>query len=310
MKDLNKKWVMMSLVAVVVVLIIAVISSLIVKGDKTEKISQPMVDSVSLTVATLPTIDCLPVYVAIEDSMFEKAGLKLRPVPLTAHMDCDTALTNGSVLIAFSDVIRAQRLIRKRVPLTFLSQTMLSWKLVTNHKSRITTPKSLKEKFVAITRFSATDYLSEKFVDSIKLKREDVYRPQINDIKVRIRMLANNGLDGALLPEPYATEAIGMNHSLLIDFSSFAPSLGVIAMRQDLIEKQKRQKQLELFKKVYDEAVDSINAKGVRHYGNVIRHYCKVRQSTVDSLKVLKFMHITPVPPSAVTLAHEWLDKH
>lgn len=300
----------MSLVAVVVVLIITIVSSLIVKGDRTEKASQSVVDSVSLTVATLPTIDCLPVYVAIEDSMFEKAGLKLKAVPLTAHMDCDTALTNGSVLIAFSDVIRAQRLIRKRVPLTLLSQTLLSWELVTNHKSRITTPKSLKEKFVAITRFSATDYLAEKFVDSIRLKREDVYRAQINDIKVRIRMLANNGLDGALLPEPYATEAIGMNHSLLIDFSSFAPSLGVIAMRQDLIEKQKRQKQLELFKKVYDEAVDSINAKGVGHYGHIIRHYCKVRQSTVDSLKSLNFIHITPVSSSAVTLAHEWLDKH
>lgn len=310
MKDLNKKWVYMSLATVVVVLIIAIIACLMVRSNKTENVSKSATDSVALTIATLPTLDCLPVYVAVQDSMFEKAGLKLKIVPFTAQMDCDTALANGSALIGFSDVIRIQRLVRKRVPVSFLSQTMLSWKLITNYKSRITTPKSLKEKFVAITRFSATDYLAEKFIDSIKLKREDVYRAQINDIKVRIRMLANNGLDGAFLPEPHATEAMCMNHNLLQDFSDVSPSLGALAMRQDLIDRQNRQKQLALFKKVYDMAVDSINEKGIKYYGNVIKQYCKVKQSTVDSLKTSDFVHITPVAPAAISLAQDWLDKH
>ena len=116
-------------------------------------------------------------------------------------MDCDTALANGSSLVGFSDVVRSQRLIRKCVPLTFLSTTSLSWKLITNSRSRLTDVKALKEKMVAVTRFSGTDYLAESAIDTAKLKRDEVFRVQINDVGVRLKMLLNNELDGVMLPE-------------------------------------------------------------------------------------------------------------
>lgn len=311
MKYMNKKWTRMSIIAAVVVLVLIIVSWLIIKSQQpTESNQEQSVDTLALHVAVMPTLDCLPMFVADADSLFDEVGVSVVLDHFTAHMDCDTALAKGSSLIAFSDVIRAQRLIRKRVPLTFLSSTALSWKFITNKKSRVTDAKALKEKLVAVTRFSATDYLAESVVDSAKLKRDEVYRVQINDIGVRLKMLVNNELDGAILPEPQSEEALNYRHNLLVDFTKFNPSLGAIVMREDKMKNKNRQKQLDAFCKVYDMAVDSIKKYGVQHYGNLIRQYCKVKPSAVDSIKTVNFNKISPVPQSSITLAQEWLDKH
>ena len=49
---------------------------------------------------------------------------------------------------------------------------------------------------IAMTRHSATDYLSTLVIDSVKTKY-DVYRVQINDLNIRLRMLLNNEMDAA-----------------------------------------------------------------------------------------------------------------
>ena len=44
---------------------------------------------------------------------------------------------------------------------------------------------------IAITRYSATDYLATLAIDSVHPKY-DVYRVQINDVNIRLKMLLNN----------------------------------------------------------------------------------------------------------------------
>ena len=59
---------------------------------------------------------------------------------------------------------------------------------------------------IAITRYSATDYLATLAIDSVHPKY-DVYRVQINDVNIRLKMLLNNEMDAVLLSEPQATRA-------------------------------------------------------------------------------------------------------
>ena len=66
----------------------------------------------------------------------------------------------------------------------------------------------MDDKMVAMTRYSVTDLLSDMVVDSAKLKPERVFRIQINDVNVRLKMLENNEMDALLMTEPYATQAI------------------------------------------------------------------------------------------------------
>ncbi|MBO5467733.1 MAG: ABC transporter substrate-binding protein, partial [Prevotella sp.] len=63
--------------------------------SETEKLAaaEKAADSLALKIAVLPTLDCLPVYVAKELSLFDKQDIDVRLKKYSAHMDCDTALT-------------------------------------------------------------------------------------------------------------------------------------------------------------------------------------------------------------------------
>ena len=305
----NKNHIKLVVIWTLVVLSLAILLLFVFEGKEKESAENKTVayDSTALVVAVMPTLDCLPAYVACEDSLFKALNAKVRLMPFTAQMDCDTALFGGSAQVAFSDVVRVQRLIRKKVPLDFFAESDLTWKFVTNTRSRIRSISDLDEKIVGMTRFSSTDYLAEYVVDSAKLKREKVYRVQINDLYIRTRMLLNNELDAALLPEPFATEALNAANKLLLDFKGTRFRQGALAVRRDAV---KDSTQLDLFAKAYDMAVDSINKYGLQHYRAVLSKYCRVKNSTIDSLRSMTFHHISPVKVSAIENAQTWLGKH
>ncbi|MDO5447167.1 MAG: ABC transporter substrate-binding protein [Prevotellaceae bacterium] len=305
----DKSQMKMVVIWTVVVLALAVMLWIIFGGKEGEVTDEAKetADSAALKVAVMPTLDCLPVFVASEDSIFKAVDADVSLMLFTAQMDCDTALMGGSAQVAFSDVVRVQRMIRKKVPLDYYSESDLTWKFMANTKSRIHSITELNEKTIGITRFSATDYLAEHVVDSAKLKREKVFRVQINDLHIRTRMLLNNELDAALLPEPFATEALNMTSKAIIDFNSERFRQGVIAVRRNAM---KDTTQLDRFAKAYDMAVDSINKNGLQHYRALLNKYCKVKNSTIDSLHPMKFHHITPVKLEAIETAQTWLSKH
>ncbi len=293
-------------------LIILIILLLCLTGnnDKDEVTEEQKFNRNALHCATLPTLDCLPIFVAYEDSIFSAQQLDIILTPFQSGMDCDTALVGGSVQIGVSDVVRTQRLIRKRVPLDFLSATDLRYSLMTNGKTRIRTVKDFDGKLIAITRFSATDFLAEYAIDSVKLNRQKVYRAQINDLNIRVQMLINNELDGALLPEPQATEVQNMKSIRCADFHEKPYHFGAIVVRTDLTKDNRRKEQIRKFRRAYDMAVDSINKYGLQHYGRYINKYCHVKSSTIDSLTTQAFTHIKPVNTIDINLAQNWLNKH
>ncbi len=266
--------------------------------------------STALHIATTPTLDCLPIFLAYDDSLFAALDLDVQLMEMGSEIDCDTALCGGSAQVAASNIIRAQRLIRKRVPLEFFSTTNRHYRFVTSGGTRIKKLSDLNGKLVGISRFSTSNFLAELSIDSVKLDRTKVYCVQINDFGIRTRMLINNELEGALLPEPQATEALNRNNILSADFSDKIYRLGAIVVRIDKKKERSRQRQLLLFKKAYNMAIDSININGMKHYRQHIMRHCHVKSSTIDSLHPQKFSYITPVRTEDINLAQNWLNKH
>ena len=122
-------------------------------------------------------------------------------------------------------------------------------------------------------------------------RKYDVYRVQINDVQIRLRMLLNNEMDAMLLPEPQATKARLEQHVLLMDSRDKNLQLGAIAFRQKAMKKPRRQDQLKKFLQAYNIAVDSINARGVQHYARILTKYCHVDNKTIAALPKIKFNH-------------------
>lgn len=255
-----------------------------------ERARQDSLYQAALKVGVMPTLDCLPLYVAQDDSLFVRQGVDVRLRSYTAQMDCDTALLHGSVEGSVSDLVRCAHLQKKGVGLTYPIATDAYWQLISNRKARISTLKQLSDKMIAMTRYSATDYLADLAIDSGKPKY-DVYRVQINDVNIRLKMLLNNEMDAVLLTEPQASKARQEQHVVLMDSREKNLHLGVFAFRKKALDDTRRREQLKRFLQAYNIAVDSINAKGIAYYGKLITKYCHIDEKSLTGLGKIKFNH-------------------
>ena len=248
-------------------------------------------DSLALKVATVPTLDCLPLFIGVEDSLFMRNGVDVHLKQRSAQIDCDTLIKGKYVEGVVSDLIRTERLKKIGVALRYATATDAYWQLYTNRISRIKELKQLSDKMIAMTRFSVTDYLADYAIDSAKPKF-DVFKVQINDPRIRVKMIINNEMDAALFTEPQATTARLYNNPMLMDSRDKNIHLGVIAFREAALKEKRRQRQLDTFIKVYNMAVDSINHFGLQHYANIITKYTNADAKTINALPKLRFSHV------------------
>ena len=263
-------------------------------------------DSAALKVAVMPTLDCLPLFVAKDRAMFDTA-VDIRLKFFTAQMDCDTALQRGRVEMAITDLVRAERMRRQGDSIAYLTATNAYWLLIGNRNQRITQLKHLDDLMVAMTRYSVTDMLTQMAVDSAKLKTERVFRIQVNDVNVRLDMLENNEMDALLLTEPQATQALLLKHHVLLDTRKLDMQMGAIAMNKLTMSHANRQKQQEALVKGYNRACDSLNHYGLKPYYDVIRrHYDMSEQALRQLPDSQKFMPVSRPREKDVERARQW----
>ena len=266
-------------------------------------------DSAALKIAVMPTLDCLPVFVAKDHQMFDTA-VDIRLKRFTAQMDCDTAMLRGRVEGMFTDLVRAERIQRQGTELDYVAATNAYWLLISNRNQRIMNLKHLDDKMLAMTRYSVTDMLGDMAADSAQLKPERVFRIQVNDVNVRLKMLENNEMDAMLLTEPQATQALLAKHKVLLDTRRLNMNMGVLAFRKTGMDDKNRQRQMEAFLKGYNEACDSISHYGVRHYQDVIRKYYTVSEQALKALPdSMLFPRAATPREQDVETAKEWLTK-
>ena len=265
-------------------------------------------DSAAFKVAVLPTIDCLPILVAKYHNLYDTAKVDLRLKAFSAQMDCDTALINARVEAGVTDLVRAERMQKLGTGLHYLSATGAYWQLIGNRQSRIKQLKQLDDKMMAMTRYSVTDMLGDMAVDSVKLTDERVFRVQINDVRLRLKMLENNEMDAMWLPEPQATRARMLRHNVIADSRKMNVASGAIVVRKTIYDDKTRKPQIEAFVNAYNAAVDSIAKFGVQHYGSLVAKYCAVDEKTVAKLpKGLKFKHMAPPEERDIEQAKKYI---
>jgi len=267
-------------------------------------------DSASLWVAVTPTLDCLPLYVADRLGLFDQVGADVTLCVYTAHMDCDTALTNRYVDGSFTDLVRAERLKQAGVGLEYAVATNLTWQLLSSYSARIRQFKQLDDKMVAMTRYSATAMLADMAVDSARLEPERVFRIQVNDVTLRLQMLENGIIDALLLPEPQATQARNERAYTMFDTRTMDLRLGALAFRSDVMRDTLRRRQVERLLQTYDMACDSINTHGLAHFRDLIAATCRVEGATADSLSTdIRFDHAEAPRQADIDRALNWLKK-
>lgn len=248
-------------------------------------------EQAAFKVAATPTLDCLPLFLLKDSMLYDTTKVDIRLKLLTAHADIDTALAGGSIQAAATEMVRAVELHRvHNTRLRAIAVTPLQWTLVGDKKNGITTLKSLGNHMVAMTRFSATDWLTEQARKKSKVDTLIIFSAQMNDVTLRLRMLNNDEMDAAWLPEPQATAAIAKGNVVLMQSADEGRHFGLIVYREPTgKDADKREAQLAEFKSAYNRAVELINKRGIKYYSALIKKYMGVDQNTISRLGKMTF---------------------
>ncbi len=169
-------------------------------------------DSLAWHVAVLPVMDCLPVYYASERGLFDSVGLDVRLISYQSMMDADTALAKGHVQASYTSLPRLVVLEEKDDEAASLALQPISlchgaWWLVASPGNKAKKMEKLKERMVALERNSQSDWWSDQLMEQAKMEHSDIFRPQINDVSLRLQMVTDNLVDAAILPMPHAMMA-------------------------------------------------------------------------------------------------------
>ncbi len=267
-------------------------------------------DSAALKIGVTPTLDCLPIYVAKECGLFDSTKADIRLKAFTSNIDCDDALRKGRIEGCATDIVRGQYMKHKGTDIDYVAATNAYWQLISNRTARIRRLSQLNDKMVAMTRYSATALLADYATDSAKLKSEEVFKIQINDVDLRLRMLLGNEMDAMLLTEPQATTARLYKNPVLMDSRDKDMRFGVIAFNGKAMDDEQRRKQLDVFVKGYDSACDSINKNGLKHYADVLKKYYKLDDRTINALPKMKFNHAEAPQQKDIDTADKWLKNN
>ncbi len=224
---------------------------------QTEKVKMDT-DSTALKLGVLPTMECLPFYYADSIGIFDSLGIDVKLVTFEAAMDADTAFVNGCIDGIVTDLVK-ECIWRGNGDTAHVAMVgdLRLW-LVTAPKARLLKAESIKEKIIGITRHSSVDYFADKILESVKLQSIELNKPQINNLRLRGLMVDQDQYDGAILPEPYASEAVARGAKRLTGTEDLKLTNLLCVLFNDSVS-QVRKDEIQKIRQAYDMAVLALN---------------------------------------------------
>lgn len=226
--------------------------------SQTDKIETDS-DSTALKLGVLPIIECLPFYYADSIGIFDSLSIDVKLVTFDACMDADTAFMRGCVDGIVTDLVK-ECVWRGNGDTAYVAMVgdLRLW-LVTAPKARLSKTESIKEKIIGITRHSSIDYFADKILESVKFRSIELNKPQINNIRLRGLMVDQDQYDGAILPEPYASEAVARGAKRLTSTEDLSLTNLLCVLFNDSVS-QVRKNEIQKIRQAYDMAVLALNA--------------------------------------------------
>ena len=267
------------------------------------------IDSLALHVGVMPVMDCLPFFYAQRMGIFDAEGVDVRLHLYGAQMDADTALLSRRMEIVYTDLAHALEMQGDSLPVRVVAGMRGKLSLLTTKKKRIRALKHLDERMIALNRLSESDYWSDEIMRQAGLERTAIYRPQINDVQLRWTMLHDQLVDGAILPEPYVTQAKLEGHNCIFTPSDSATAWACLAIRKETVTDAHRNQQLKALLKAYNKAAEALNGKAypADTLSAIWARVYKLPREVADSVSLPQFPKATLPQAKDADLAMRWL---
>ena len=240
-------------------------------------------------VGVMPTMDCLPIFLLKDSALYNPDNIDIRLKEYTSQRDCDTAMINGRVQAAVTDLVQAEYLKEeKSAVLDYMTETNATWQLMATPASGIKQVEDLGDKVIGLAFNSVTQYLTIQVISSHSIKNR-TYGSQINDIFIRMQMLRNKQLDAVWTSEPQTTQAKILGNKEIYNSTKqdFTPG-AIVFVNAPKVEKR------QAFEDAYNKAVDMINKHPIQYFAPLIRKYMRVDDKVISALPNMVYKRVTP----------------
>ena len=218
-----------------------------------------------LTVAFLPIIDALPLYIAESQGYFEDEELQVKALSVANPIERDRLMQSGeidgmlnelSTLALFNrNEVQLKAVITVRKPMTDSPY----FRIIASPGSEVSSPSDLAGISVAVSKNTVIEYLTERILQAEGIPADSIKTKNVPVIPERFQLLMSGDLPAATLPDPLGEAAIAAGAVLVIDDLSHPEfSVSVLSFTTALTDNNSRV--VKGFVRAWNRAVEDLNS--------------------------------------------------
>jgi NitT/TauT family transport system substrate-binding protein len=169
----------------------------------------------AIKLGAMSSMDYIPYVVAMKHGIYDSLGVQVELVKFFSANDRDAAFQAGMIdgtIIDYTGAILQQA---NGIPLRLIMKNDGFFYLIANKDKHIRRPDDLRGKSLSVSRNTVIEYTTDFLLQTAGLTEDEVEKPEINKIPLRLEMLQNGQIDACVLPDPFATIARANGHPAL-----------------------------------------------------------------------------------------------
>jgi len=253
-------------------------------------VKQPPDGPVTLKIAVLPILDALPMYVAEQEGLFEKHGVKVEFVSVLSAAERDQVIVAGQADGMINDPVAVSLYNKEQPQVQIVRFAQISapgqpmFRLLASGQSEIQGVDDLKNTEIGISEGTVIEYLVDRLLEVANFANEEIKTIAVPKMTERMALLGTGELKAAMLPEPLASLAVQNGARVIIDDTSKPEiSYSTIAFRKAVIDQYP--KAIRAFLAAIEDATTLINLDPQK-WSNLLIEKKAVPQPVAGSFQV------------------------
>lgn len=263
---------------------------------------QNATERLALTIGVMPSVDHLPLAVALKLGYLDSLGVELTLQRFFSPMERDVALQTGAIDGAVSDYTSVEIQKHRGMAVETLCGLNGLFLLVVRPDITATKVDDLQGKRFALSSNTVIEYATDHVMGSLPIEKVEVQK-----LPIRLEMLASGDIDAAVLPQPFAQIALMRGMKALDGVLGSAQPLSVtgLVLTRDIMDKHPEA--MKALQEAYDLGVQYLATTPREEWQSIVAQELGVEEAVVTSMTLPIYRPMARPEQSDMDAVHTWL---
>lgn len=268
-----------------------------------------------VVIGTLATEDILPMWVAKDQNLFAEEGIEGDVQVFQSATELISAVSSGSVDFAMTDPMVAASLcagatdVRAEWVTLGTDASQGRFGIMTSADSGITSLSQLADTPIGVGSNTILEYVMDKLMEQAGIPDDQIKTEELQKLPVRYQAMTSHQVAAAALPASLL--ALGESSGCVLladDTQGDNISQSIMIVRSDFLKKDGGQSTLESLERVWNTAVDKINANP-ESYRDLLAANANLSENVAATYKISKYPHAQMPTSEMINPVLDWMSK-